>query len=1424
MGNYKYLRKGAPVHRRSPLLALLAATAVVAAPLVPLTAAAADPVPVSHVDFDDGTIGDWTASGSPTLATVEDPAGGTGLVLHVTDRTETWHTVQSPTGLFVEGETYALSARVLLPDAEGHARFIVKDGYHWVGDTAVPTGEWTTVSGTFTADADDTQVYVEVDPATATFYLDDVLITRESGSGSGGGDVVPGGAENPTTTPVALAAGTGDVAALTFDDGPNGATTAKLLDFLKQNDIKAVFCVIGQNITAPGGAELLRRMVDEGHTLCNHTTGYADMGAWDADRVRADLVENLRIIREALGDPQAQVPFFRAPNGSWGATPGVAVSLGMQPLAVVNTISDWEEADPAVLTENLRSAIKPGEIVLVHDGGGDREPSVQAVTTVVTERIAEGWTFTLPVGTPAPTQHGALIDADFEDGTLQGWFARAGSGESSPVLTVVDGGADDTAHAAEVSARTHEGDGIQFDVTDVLLPGRTYRVEASVRFAAGGTPGQGLTISMRTVTGDAASYANLAQIADATADGWTRVSAEFTVPGYDTAAELYVEARYNSGNTSTFLVDEIRVSVPEQNPVDLSLTPIKDTVDFPVGVAIDSRETTGAAAELLRHHFDQITPENHMKVEAWYDDDGGFRRHPEATALLDFAQQNDLRLYGHVLVWHSQTPDWFFRDGAGRELTSTPADKQFLRERLAEHIDDIARSIYDDYGAYGSDTNPVVAWDVVNEVVADQTTSDGLRTSRWYDVLGEEYIHLAFEYADKAFNETYAAAGTDRPVKLFINDYNTEQDRKGVQYEALVKRLLADGVPVDGVGHQFHVSINTTIASLEAALERFAGLGLMQEVTELDVTINPATEVNRIRQGYFYRDVFDLLRQYQATAPASEKLFAATVWGLTDDRSWRSEQQPLLFGANLQAKPAYYGAVDDADGIPALVATSNVFGGDVALQDGFADAVEWRNLPANDLTHQAGSFQTRWTPDHLTVLVRTAAAPERIEFTYGDREVFWAPDDAGSLDGIQAVVGGEHLVAVRIPHAGVSAGDSTPFDLRVIADGAVAGSWNSPGATGRLTFLEPLSYLEIPELPVPSIDGAVDPVWADAAVVSTAKTVEGAAEGATAQVRTFWHGNTLYVLYEVADPALDSSNSDPWNRDSVEIFLDLGNTKAGSYGPNDTQIRVTSDGDLSFGTGDSAAQLARVSASATAETATGYAVELAIDLVGQSGGQSDVPLGGADTFHGLDFQVNDGRDGSRFSVHTWAEPTGTGYQSTARWGVARLVPAGGTDGPGGGGTDDPGDGGTDGPGDGGTDGPGDGGTDGPGTGQWATVDVGDGRVEQGGSLPVVVTGLQPGQRITATLHSDPIAVTGIPAADADGRIAFTVVVPTDLALGAHTLVIGSTGLDPISVDVTVLPRGQLAVTGAALPWGLALLASGLVVVGMLLSPLRRRRV
>lgn len=199
-----------------------------------------------------------------------------------------------------------------------------------------------------------------------------------------------------STTPVRAAQGEGLVAALTFDDGPNGADTEALLDVLADRDIRAVFAVVGQCIQAKGGAETLRRIVADGHVLCNHSTSFADMGEWSADTVRADLAENLRIIREAAGD--VPVPFWRAPNGSWGVTREVAVELGMQPLDVINHIGDWAEQDPDVLEARLWEALTRGQLLLCHDGGGDRSGTVEAVRRVIDEALSDGWDFTLPVG------------------------------------------------------------------------------------------------------------------------------------------------------------------------------------------------------------------------------------------------------------------------------------------------------------------------------------------------------------------------------------------------------------------------------------------------------------------------------------------------------------------------------------------------------------------------------------------------------------------------------------------------------------------------------------------------------------------------------------------------------------------------------------------------------------------------------------------------------------------------------------------------------------------------------------------------------------------------------------------------------------------------------------------------------------------
>ncbi|KQZ85903.1 hypothetical protein ASD56_06380 [Microbacterium sp. Root166] len=1234
-------------HSIRRLLAIASTAAVTAAlVVVPAGMASAEPVTVSSVDFEDGTTGTWTQSGAGILSVV-DVDGGKALL--VADRAADYVGLQSPAGIYTPGETYSFSMRVRLAEGtSGSAgvRFVMKPTYTWIGNTTMTADAWTTVTGQFAvpADADPAALQVYIGTADLTgpysYLVDDISVTTED-SGLPDPEVVPGGAPNPVPTPVSLAQGSGNVAALTFDDGPNPGTTPALLDYLKANDLQAVFCVIGQNITAPGGADILKRIVAEGHTLCNHSTTYDDMGSLSAADAQQRMAQNLQIIRTALGDPNAKVPFFRAPNGSWGQTPAAAVSLGMQPLAVINTINDWATQDIPTLTANLRAAMKPGEVVLAHDGGGDRSGTLAAVKTVVSERLAEGWRFTLPAGAP-PAGGTTAISTDFEDG-LDGWGPRD-SGSGAPTVAITTADAHGGAQAAAVTGRTSQGSGIGRDVTGILEAGVTYELSAWVRFPAGQAVDAVWLSIARTVDGTT-SYATLGQFTGVTNSGWTEVTATFTMGEADSAL-LYFETNYNGTNTSDLLLDDIVVRTPEPAVIQ-DLQPLKDTVDFPLGVAIDSRETVGAASDLLVKHFDQVTSENYMKPEAWYDANGVFTPHPEADALMEYAQENDLGVYGHTLAWHSQTPAFFFQDAAGQPLTTSEADRQILRDRLRTHIFAVAEHLSDTYGAFGSDTNPLYAFDVVNEVVSDSADyADGLRRSEWYRILGEEFIDLAFRYAEESFNGVYAAAGAERPVTLFINDYNTEQTGKQARLHALVERMLSRGVPVDGVGHQFHVSLSMPVGALEDAIVAFQDLPVTQAVTELDVTTGtPVTPAKLIEQGYYYRDAFRVFREH------TDDLFSVTVWGLTDGRSWRSSSgAPLLFDDGLQAKPAYYGAAD-AD-LPARLRTANVFQGDVPIDAQATGSLEWRKLPLN-VIDDAAAFQLRWSPDHLTAYVRvedaTADATDAVAFEYGGAVVTVGRDGTSATAGVAAVVtertGGYDLVVSLPLPTPATEGSTLGLDVRV-TDGTTVHGWNTPGQVGTLTLVEPLSYLEVAATAeAPAIDGTIEGLWDAAGTVSTDKQVVGTS-GATATVRTLWKDQTLYVVAQVADPVVDVSGSDPWIQDSVEIYVDPGNAKNGSYRYDDSQIRISSANVVSFGTGDEAFQRARVQ-SATALVDGGYVVEAAISLL---------EYGGADTFHGLDFQVNDAAEGQRTSIRNWADPTGAGYQSTARWGVGRLLP------------------------------------------------------------------------------------------------------------------------------------------------------------------------
>jgi endo-1,4-beta-xylanase len=1186
------------------------------------------PVPtvqtISAVTFDDSTLGTWSQSGAPTLAYVDDGKGGKALSF---TRAADYEGIQSPTGLLQPDVEYTFSMRAMLDPAgtvtSSDVRFVVKPKYNWVGNATINNSTWTTLSGTYTLPADaapaDAQIYIGSADQTGpyTILVDDILITAPPSTGGTG---------------VLNSDCSGGYVALTYDDGPYAGNTDKLIAALDAAHLRATFFDWGEHVA--GNEALVTAQAANGW-IGNHTWDHPDLTTLTQDQITAELSQTQNALQAVTGSAPVLI---RPPYGSTNATlKSVEASLGLTEVIWDVDSQDWNGASTAQIVARVRSATA-GQVVLMHDNLATTRAAIPLIADAFTARKMCPGMINPATGKAIAPPAQTFLSTDFENG-LDGWVARDSQG--TPTVAVTTDEAHSPTHAALVSNRAGQGDGIGHDMAG-LKQGTTYVITAWVKFAAG-SPTDSLWLSMRRTNAGTDTYDTVAQFTNVSGDTWKQVTATYTMAAAETAF-MYFETKYPDGTAASFLIDDVSIATQAGPSVQKDLTNLKDTVTFPVGVAIDSRETTGAYAELLTKHFDQITPENHMKVEAWYDADKNFRINPEAKALMDFAAANNVRVYGHTLLWHQQTPDWFFQAADGTALTSSDADKAILRARLHDHIFNVAQTLGSLYGPFGSATNPLIGFDVVNEVISDSSSDlDGLRKSAWYNVLGEEYIEDAFNYAEQAFNVQYAAAGVTRPVKLAINDYNTEQPAKRQRLHDLVSLLLSRNVPVDIVGHQFHVSLSTNVQTLDDALSAFEDLPVMQDVSELDVmTGTPVDDAKLIDQGYFYRDAFRIFRAH------ASKMFSVTIWGLYDGRSWRSDNDPLLFTDALQAKPAFYGAIDGRLAPP--VRTANVFAADVPLDGAATTNPEWKKLPLHTFGDSGkDGFQLRWQAEHLSayVTVKDAGvdATDAVTFKAGTATYAFKRDGTGDVPGQVTEVAGGWVAVVHLPLTDAKANDQVQFDVAV-TDGAATTGWNDPGATGTLTLVEPISFVEIAPTPTaPTIDGQEDAVWAFANTVSTDKQVSGTATaGATA--KTLWMGNTLYVLMHVVDPTLDNTGSDPWQQDSVEIYVDNVNAKNGSYRSDDTQIRISYTNLTSFGTGDEAAQKARL-VSATRTVSDGYVVEAAISLL---------EAGGADSYVGVDFQVNDASAGKRDGIRNWADATNAGYLNTGHWGVGRLAP------------------------------------------------------------------------------------------------------------------------------------------------------------------------
>ena len=375
---------------------------------------------------------------------------------------------------------------------------------------------------------------------------------------------------------------------------------------------------------------------------------------------------------------------------------------------------------------------------------------------------------------------------------------------------------------------------------------------------------------------------------------------------------------------------------------------------FLIGCADDLTSNNEAYQASIKSQYDIVTPENCMKPQLIHPTEDKYN-FVTSDAMVDWCQKNGLKVWGHTLGWHGQTGPWFFQEKpskngtaakpatppatpaqAGAQATPPPrpttppapgtalgnqrpnmagfggganagpqASRKVVLKRLEKHIKTVV-------GRY---KGRIRGWDVFNESIADggDGKTENLRTSSWYKAVGPDVITKAFKWAHQA----------DPKAMLFYNDYNIEQgavENKGKHASSMIllKRLIAEGAPIDGVGIQGHWHLDTNIADVEKAIEDYASLGLKVSITELDVT---ATGSNSGAMGVNQGNRTIPAENYQKQAEVYKKLFEifmrhadvidrVTFWGLSDTRSWRRGQDALLFDGQLNPKPAYKAVIE----------------------------------------------------------------------------------------------------------------------------------------------------------------------------------------------------------------------------------------------------------------------------------------------------------------------------------------------------------------------------------------------------------------------------------------------------------------------------------------------------------------------------------
>ncbi len=497
---------------------------------------------------------------------------------------------------------------------------------------------------------------------------------------------------------------------------------------------------------------------------------------------------------------------------------------------------------------------------------------------------------------------------DFEDGDVSA-FTNRGDNDTT-VLSTTDESSVSGSKSLLASGRSKSWNGPAFQLDDKLEPFTEYYISAKVK----GKYYTGATFSFQYTNADGETkYSNLANLNGNDWQTLEPVKVSFT----DEMTGVFV---YFEGGTDDILIDDFVVTEAPSVEIEQDIPSLKDVFanDFKIGNAITPNDLSSKATmKLIEKHFSgSLTAGNEMKPDAVlnqaacqaYFEETGDDTVPQisfsaAKPFLNYCQKNNIPVRVHTLVWHSQTPDWFFKEGYAADGEWVSKEKMLARMEnyIKAYFEELIK-LYPDIDFY--------ACDVVNEAWTDNGTprnpgeqgQNGSNNSAWVQVFGDNsFIEPAFEFARK-----YAPEG----CKLYYNDFNEYMPQKTAAIVEMANALKEKGL-IDGIGMQSHLDVRSgsdafpTVSAYNKALDAFVDTGLDVQITELDATTNTnPTEESFVAQAEYYKGIMDSIYAHK------DNISAVVIWGVTDDASWRANRCPLLFDADYKAKPAFYSIIE----------------------------------------------------------------------------------------------------------------------------------------------------------------------------------------------------------------------------------------------------------------------------------------------------------------------------------------------------------------------------------------------------------------------------------------------------------------------------------------------------------------------------------